>query len=105
MSIPKACCTLPPVSSDYEAEGSEFILGENLSIYETKDKSSKVVLICAYDIFGNHPNTKQFCDKLNSCGVFRVAMPDFFRGQPFSLDNFPPKEYVLSSMQNASLID
>lgn len=86
---------LPPVSSDYEAQGSEFTLGDNLKIYETKDKSSKVVLICAYDIFGYHSNTKQFCDKLNSGGVFRVAVPDFFRGQAFSLDNFPPKEYAI----------
>ncbi len=84
------CPRLGPISSDYEAQGTEFTLGENLKIYETKDKSSKVVLICAYDISGYHPNTKQFCDKLNSSGVFRVAMPDFFRSQPFRLDAFPP---------------
>jgi len=50
------------------------------------------VLICVYDIFGFHPNTKQFADRLNSGGGFRVAMPDFFRGQPFDLANFPPKD-------------
>jgi len=92
MSVAKACCKLPPVSSDYEAQGSEFTLGDGLKIYETKNKSSQVVLICAYDIFGYHPNTKQFADQLSSCGMFRVAMPDFFRGKPFSLENFPPKD-------------
>lgn len=91
MALTDACCTLPPVTSDYAAQGAEFALGD-LTIYETKDKSPKIVLICAYDIFGFHPNTKQFADKLNSGGEFRVAMPDFFRGKPFSLDNFPPKE-------------
>lgn len=94
MSLPEACCTLPPVSSHYDPQGSEITVGNDLKIYETKDKSSKVVLICAYDIFGYHPNTKQFADKLNSGGVFRVVMPDFFRGKPFSLENFPPKEYL-----------
>ncbi|ODM99109.1 putative AIM2 family protein C30D10.14 [Orchesella cincta] len=92
MSMTKACCTLPPVSSDYTPEGEVFSLGD-LPIYETKDKSPKLVLICAYDIFGFHPNTKQFADKLNSCGMFRVVMPDFFRGEGLSMENFPPKDF------------
>jgi len=92
MSAPKACCTLAPVSSDYKAEGSDFTLGKDLKIYETKDKAPKTVVICIYDIFGYHPNTKQFADKMSSGGGFRVVMPDFFRGQPFELAGFPPKD-------------
>lgn len=81
MSLTEACCTLPPVSSDYQPEGTEITIGD-LTVYETKNKTPKILLICAYDIFGFHENVKQFADKLNSSGIFRVVMPDFFRGKP-----------------------
>ena len=34
------------------------------------------------DIFGLHPNTYQFCDRLAAAGL-RVLLPDFFRGKPY----------------------
>jgi len=90
MSLSKTCCTLPPVESSYIPKGTESVLGD-LGLYETGDLSSDRLLICAYDIFGIHPVTKQFCDKLGTSG-FRVVMPDFFRGKPFPSENFPPAE-------------
>jgi dienelactone hydrolase len=91
MSIPKACCTLPPVESNYEPKGTISTLDGGLEVYETGVVDSERLLLCTYDIFGFHPVTKQFCDKLGSAG-YRVVMPDYFRGQAFSLENFPPKE-------------
>lgn len=37
-------------------------------------------------------NTKQFCDVLaNHCG-YRVVMPDFFRGEPWSPEKMTPTD-------------
>jgi len=92
MSFTKACCTLPPVESNYKPLGSNITV-DDLTVYETVNKEPKILLIAAYDIFGfSHPSIKQFCDKLASSGKFRVAMPDFFRGAGFDAVNFPPKE-------------
>jgi len=93
MSLPNACCTLKPVESTYTPKGKETTLGD-LVIYETGDSTSPNLLICFYDIFGFHPVTKQVCDKLGEAG-WRVVMPDFFRGKPFPLENFPPKDRQL----------
>jgi len=90
MSVTEACCKLPPVTSDYTPQGTVSKVGD-LDVYVTKEKNDKT-LICVYDIFGFHPVTQQVADKLSSAG-FRVIMPDFFRGKPFSLANFPPKDW------------
>ncbi|OXA56734.1 uncharacterized AIM2 family protein C30D10.14 [Folsomia candida] len=90
MYFPTSCCTLPPVESNYTPTGSNVQL-EDFSVYETGDTKSYKLLICLYDIFGFHPVTKQFCDKLSSSG-FRVVMPDFFRGKPFPSETYPPKD-------------
>jgi len=86
-----AACTLPPVKSGYKPTGTESKL-DQLTIYETQDTSPTRLLICVYDIFGYHPCTKQFADKLGQSG-FRVVMPDFFRGEPYSMENFPPQDW------------
>jgi len=90
MSLTKACCTLPPVESNYTPQGKESQLGD-LTIYDVGQETSNRLLVCVYDIFGFHPVSKQFCDKLSASG-FRVVMPDFFRGKPFPIENFPPKD-------------
>lgn len=89
MSLSQACCTLPPISSDYEPKGTLNLKLGDLKVYESAENlKPKVLLICCYDIFGVHPNTQQFCDNLASSGVFRVAMPDFFRGNPLKAEFF-----------------
>ncbi|CAO3642742.1 unnamed protein product [Mucor hiemalis] len=81
MSYSKACCTLPPVASDYTPIGSIENLGD-LSVYTVGPKDATKAVFVFYDIFGFHVNTKQFCDILaKNCG-WKVVMPDFFRGKP-----------------------
>jgi dienelactone hydrolase len=91
MSVASSCCKLLPVESSYEPKGTILKIGD-LEVYETADKEPKILLINIYDIFGFHNVTKQFADKLASAG-FRVAIPDFFRGKPFPLEKFPPKDF------------
>lgn len=98
MSFNKACCTLPPVSSSYLPQGTTISLGD-LNIYETasvpNSKPPKTLIICAYDIFGVHPNTQQLCDKLANSGRLKVVMPDFFRGQPLSEDDLALSDWMV----------
>ncbi|CAG7731309.1 unnamed protein product [Allacma fusca] len=86
MSFNDACCTLPPIRSDYTPTGRVFKIGD-LEVYETADTTPKKVLICAYDIFGVHPNIRQVSDILALAG-FRVVIPDFFRGNKLDMANF-----------------
>jgi dienelactone hydrolase len=90
MALIDSCCTIPPVVSNYTPQGKDIDIGD-MKVYVTGDEASDRLLICAYDIFGVHPNTKQFCDKIGSSG-FQVVMPDFFRGAAISQDDFPPEE-------------
>jgi len=82
MSLTKACCTLPPVASNYEPPGKTIQI-ECLPVYETIPNGSKKLLICVYDIFGVHPNIRQVSETLALPG-FRVVIPDFFRGNPIT---------------------
>ncbi|CAO3689751.1 unnamed protein product [Umbelopsis vinacea] len=83
MASERACCTVPPVKSDYEAVGTVESLGD-LPLYRVGEKSDKAIIVF-YDIFGLQMslsnNTKQFCDVLSKCSGYQVIMPDFFRGQ------------------------
>ncbi|KAL9541236.1 hypothetical protein MBANPS3_009240 [Mucor bainieri] len=79
MSYSKACCSLPPVVSDYKYTGAMEKF-EGLSIYTVGPKDAKKAVLVFYDIFGYHPNAYQFCDILaKHCG-WRVIMPDFLHG-------------------------
>jgi len=82
MSLTKACCTLPPVVSDYNPPGTT-VQVDDLPIYETIPNGSKRLLICVYDIFGVHPNIRQVSETLALAG-FRVVIPDFFRCKPIT---------------------
>jgi hypothetical protein len=46
-----ACCTIPPVKSDYQPKGSiaEYA---GISSYLVGDVHAKTALVCVYDIFG-----------------------------------------------------
>ncbi|KAG1057652.1 hypothetical protein G6F43_000508 [Rhizopus delemar] len=79
MSYSKACCSIPAVTSTYEAIGSMENIGD-LPMYTVGPKDAKKAVLVIYDIYAMHNNTKQFCDILaKHCG-WRVVMPDFFRG-------------------------
>ncbi|ORY97566.1 Alpha/Beta hydrolase protein [Syncephalastrum racemosum] len=92
MSYSKACCTIPPVEgSTYEPTGVIENVGD-LPVYVVGPKDAKKSVFVIYDIFGFHVNTKQFCDVLaNRCG-YRVVMPDFFRGEPWSPAKMTPAD-------------
>ncbi|KAF7725570.1 hypothetical protein EC973_009525 [Apophysomyces ossiformis] len=79
MSYSKACCTIPPVASSYEAKGTIEHYGD-LPVYTVGAKDAKKAIVVIYDIFGFHSNTKQFCDILANHGGYKVVLPDFFRG-------------------------
>ncbi|KAI8881755.1 alpha/beta-hydrolase [Backusella circina FSU 941] len=87
MSYSKACCSIPPVASNYSPVGTIENFGD-LPVYSTGPKDSKNVVLVFYDIFGFHNNTKQFCDILaKNCG-WRVVLPDFFRGNALTEEFF-----------------
>jgi len=79
MSLSEACCSIPQVVSNYEPKGTVDEV-EGLKIYHTGPSDSQAAIIAAYDVFGFHNNTKQFCDLLSKAINARVVIPDFFRG-------------------------
>ncbi|KAL0082472.1 dienelactone hydrolase [Phycomyces blakesleeanus] len=86
MSFTRACCTIPPVQSDYQPIGSIETLGD-LTVYTVGSKDAKKAIVVIYDIFGFYPNTKQFCDVLaNFCG-YKIIMPDLFYGKPYKYED------------------
>jgi hypothetical protein len=46
-----ACCSIPPVHSDYTPKGKIIPYGGIEKVYVTGSKSEKA-LVCVYDIFG-----------------------------------------------------
>jgi hypothetical protein len=48
----KACCTIPPVKSDYTPKGTYKAFGGYNKVYVTGPASSDTALVCVYDIFG-----------------------------------------------------
>ena len=89
-SVNQACCTLKPVQVEYEPKGSYEDVG-GLKTYLTGDKESKRVIVGMFDIFGFWPQTLQGADLLADATKTRVALPDFFRGQNWPLEAFPPR--------------
>lgn len=80
-----ACLTIPPVVSEgYAQKGTDISIsiseGNNLPCYLVGNGNKAIVLI--YDIFGDHPNACQICDKFSEVG-YTTIMPDFFRGKPW----------------------
>jgi len=83
MSLPPVCCSVTAVESDYVPVGVIERV-EDLDIYTVSPKDANRAIIVIYDVFGFHPNTKQFADILANTHGFRVVMPDFFRGEPWT---------------------
>jgi len=86
-----ACCTKgTPIRGDYCGKGVVKQVGD-FRVYEV-GSGSKTVLV-AYDIFGIDVNTtRHFCDRVAEGSDCRVLMPDYFRGNPFPTENFPPAD-------------
>ncbi|KAI9491664.1 dienelactone hydrolase [Zychaea mexicana] len=97
MSSLKACCTIPPVDSDYQPVGTVENVGDiQLPTYVVGPKDAKKALLVIYDVFGFHNNTKQFCDVLaKNCG-YKVVMPDFFRGKPLVPEDMGDVDRVMA---------
>jgi hypothetical protein len=49
----KACCTIPPVHSDYSPKGSFKSYGDFDRVYVTGPASSENAIVCVFDIFGS----------------------------------------------------
>ncbi|RDB29046.1 putative AIM2 family protein C30D10.14 [Hypsizygus marmoreus] len=87
-----ACCTIPPVQSDYAPEGSFKPFGNFKRVYITGPENSETKIVCVYDIFGYFPQTQQGADIIASALNATVYMPDFFEPDaPFPAEKYPPK--------------
>lgn len=88
-----ACCSIPPVRSDYTPKGSYKSYAGFTKVYVTGPTTpGNVALICVYDIFGFKPQTQQGADILADQLNAHVVMPDFFEPDaPWPADKFPPK--------------
>ncbi|GAB5591086.1 hypothetical protein Unana1_05986 [Umbelopsis nana] len=104
MSTAKACCEIPPVTSNYQAIGTVENLGD-LPVYTVGNKDSKKAIIVIYDIFGLHPNTQQFCDVLATHCGYQVVMPDFFRGKPATVEMMADRQVILAWLGKFGTID
>ncbi|KAF9156953.1 hypothetical protein BGX20_004142, partial [Mortierella sp. AD010] len=86
------CCNTPAVEAVWKNLGEDKVLstkvnGEDRKVYRTGPKDSKTGIIGVYDIFGFHPSTYQFYDRLATAhGGFQVSVPHWFKNGP------PPKE-------------
>ncbi|KAI0724185.1 hypothetical protein C8T65DRAFT_625701 [Cerioporus squamosus] len=89
----QACCSIPPVKSDYAPKGSYKSYAGFSKVYVTGPQTpGKVALVSVYDIFGFKPQTQQGADILAEKLGVQVLMPDFFEpGEPWPVDQFPPK--------------
>jgi len=87
-----ACCTIPPVQSDYTPKGSFKPFGGFGKVYVTGPETSENKIVCVYDIFGYFPQTQQGADIIASALKATVYMPDFFEPNgPFPPEKYPPK--------------
>ncbi|KAF5384702.1 hypothetical protein D9757_006260 [Collybiopsis confluens] len=87
----EACCTIPPVQSNYTPNGSFKSVGSFNKVYVTGPATSTSAIVCVYDIFGFFPQTQQGADIIASALKSSVFMPDFFEPDPpFPEKDFPP---------------
>ncbi|EAU92634.2 dienelactone hydrolase [Coprinopsis cinerea okayama7 len=88
----KACCTIPPVQSDYKPKGTYKSLGDYKRVYTTGPEKSENAIVCVFDIFGFFPQTLQGADIIADSLKTTVYMPDFFEPEEaFSIEKFPPR--------------
>ncbi|KDQ54839.1 hypothetical protein JAAARDRAFT_134659 [Jaapia argillacea MUCL 33604] len=87
-----ACCTIPPVKSDYSPKGTFKAYGGFDKVYVTGPAKSEMTLVAVYDIFGFKPQTQQGADIIASSLNVTVLMPDFFHGEEWPASKYPPKD-------------
>ncbi|KAI0551449.1 hypothetical protein F4679DRAFT_539333 [Xylaria curta] len=88
----EACCNVPPiVSKGYDAKGRYEELG-GYKTYVTGPSDTTKGIVAIYDIFGYYPQTLQGADIMATSGEtkYSVFIPDWFKGDPASLEWFPP---------------
>jgi dienelactone hydrolase len=88
--VPEHCLKGKAIEANYTPRGGEYEIG-NLTVYESQNRAAKRVLIAVYDIFGLSTNMKQVVDTIAELHDFRVVLPDFFRGNVWDENNFPPE--------------
>lgn len=104
-----ACCSIPPVLSDYTPKGAYRPYAGFKRVYITGPKTSDKAILSVFDIFGYvcirlvsselsnpprrfFPQTQQGADILANTMNATVYMPDFFEpDKPFPIDKFPPE--------------
>ncbi|KAF9910956.1 hypothetical protein EC991_005131 [Linnemannia zychae] len=85
MTLIDACCNTPATNAQWVNKGTDKVLatqvnGEDRMTYRTGPKDSKRGIIGVYDIFGFHPTTYQFFDRLALAnGGFQVSVPFMFK--------------------------
>ncbi|TCD68823.1 hypothetical protein EIP91_009690 [Steccherinum ochraceum] len=89
----EACCTRPPVVSNYTPKGTYTSYGGFKKVYVTGPANrGDTVLVCVYDVFGFKPQTQQGADILAAQLNIQILMPDFFEdGAAWLLSQYPPK--------------
>ncbi|KAI0386106.1 alpha/beta-hydrolase [Hypomontagnella monticulosa] len=91
----EACCRIPPVVIEgYEPKGTYLELNSTKT-YVTGPADSDKAILSVYDIFGFFPQTIQGADILATGDVerkYQVYMPDFFEGNPASIEWYPPTD-------------
>ncbi|GLB36509.1 putative dienelactone hydrolase family protein [Lyophyllum shimeji] len=88
----EACCSIPPVQSDYAPKGTIKQYGSFNKVYITGPEKSETKIVCVFDIFGFFPQTQQGADIVAGALNATVYMPDFFEPDaPFPAEKFPPK--------------
>ncbi|KAG0307942.1 hypothetical protein BGZ98_009400 [Dissophora globulifera] len=84
------CCNTPATDAVWKSLGADKVLatqvhGEDRTVYRTGPKDSKIGIIGVHDIFGYHPTTHQFYDRLATAhGGFQVSVPYFFKDRTIS---------------------
>jgi len=87
-----ACCSIPPVLSNYEPKGKYIKYAGFEKVYVTGPEKSDNAIVSVFDIFGFFPQTQQGADALATSLNAAVYMPYFFEPhKPFPIDKFPPK--------------
>ncbi|KAF9015456.1 dienelactone hydrolase [Cyathus striatus] len=83
----KACCTIPPVQSDYTPKGTFKSYASFNKVYRTGPSECADKAMSAY-----FPQTQQGADIIASTLNTPVYMPDFFEPDPpFPYSKYPPK--------------
>lgn len=85
--------TVPPFT--YHCRGKEIELPDKTRAYSVSNGSltpASMGIVIVHDVFGfDINNTRRFADMLADQTNAHVLLPDFFHGEPWSLDDFPPK--------------